>query len=58
MGFLVITLHPLALTLNTINSASADSTASPATAVVLQVQSFQGSLGLGGKLIHGVGEQI
>lgn len=50
VGFLVITLHPLALALNTMNSASVDITASPATAVVLQEQSFWGSLELSGKL--------
>lgn len=49
MGFLVITLHSLALTLNMINSARTDNTAAPATAVVLQEQSFQHSLGLAGK---------
>lgn len=40
VGFLIMTLHPLALTLNTMNSASADITASPGPAVVLQEQSF------------------
>lgn len=46
VGFLIMTLHPLALMLNTMNSASADITASPGPAVVLQEQSFQASLGL------------
>lgn len=49
MGFLVITLHPQAFTLNMINSARTDITAAPGTAMVLQEQSFQHSLGLAGK---------
>lgn len=49
VGFLEITLHPLALTLNMINSARTVITAAPATAVVLQEESFQHSLGLAGK---------
>lgn len=49
MGVLVITLHPQALTLNMINSARTDTTAAPATAMVLQEQSFQHSLELAGK---------
>lgn len=40
VGFLVVTLHPLALTLNAVNSASPDITVSPSTAGILQKQSF------------------
>lgn len=50
MGFLVITLHPQALTLNMINSARPDITAAPATVMVLQEQTFQHSPGLAGKI--------
>lgn len=49
VGFLVITLHPQALTLKMINSARTDITAAPATAMVLQEQGFQHSPALARK---------